>query len=48
MKNVLETIREHLKRQEETRKYSEERVAQFIETRARELEADAEAQRGSS
>jgi DNA-binding response OmpR family regulator len=48
MKNVLETIREHLKRQEETKKYSEERVAQFIETRARELEADTEAQRGSS
>lgn len=48
MKNVLETIREHLKRQEETRKYSEERVAQFIETRARELEADTGAQRGSS
>lgn len=44
VKNVLLTIREHLKRQEETRKYSEERVAQFIETRARELEVETGAQ----
>jgi ActR/RegA family two-component response regulator len=48
VKNVLETIREHLNRQEETRKYSEERVAQFIETRAKELEAETGAQQGSS
>ena len=48
VKNVLETIKEHLNRQKETRKYSEERVAQFIETRAKELEAETGAQQGSS
>jgi len=45
MDNVLKTIREHLKRQQEARKYSEERVAEFIETRAKELEAEEAAQR---
>lgn len=48
VKNVLETIKEHLKRQEAARKYSEERVAQFIETRARELEGEAGARQVSS
>jgi len=48
VKDVLRTIRERLNKQEGTRKYSEERVAQFIETRARELEAETGAQRGSS
>jgi len=48
MENVLKTIKEHLKKQEEARKYSEERVAQFIETRARELEAEARVGQGSS
>jgi len=37
--NVLDTIREHLKKQQEARKYSEGKVTEFIETRARELEA---------
>jgi ActR/RegA family two-component response regulator len=41
METVLKTIGEHLKRQEEARKFSEQRVAEFIETRARELEAEA-------
>jgi len=38
MEKVLSTIREHLKKQQEARKYSEEKVAEFIETRAKELE----------
>ena len=38
---VLKTIEEHLKKQQESRKYSEEKVKEFIETRARELEEDA-------
>jgi len=41
MDNVLKTIREHLKKQQEARKYSEEKVAEFIEARARELEAES-------
>jgi DNA-binding NtrC family response regulator len=36
--DVLKTIEEHLKKQQEARKYSEEKVKEFIETRARELE----------
>jgi len=38
MDSVLNTIKEHLKKQQEAKKYSEEKVAEFIETRARELE----------
>jgi DNA-binding NtrC family response regulator len=38
MDKVLETIREQLKKQEEEKKYSQEKVAEFIETRVRELE----------
>jgi DNA-binding NtrC family response regulator len=41
MNEVLKTIKEHLDKQEEARKYSEGRVAEFIESRARELEAEA-------
>ena len=41
MENVLNTIREHLKKQEEAKRYSEERVAEFIESRAKELEAES-------
>jgi two-component system response regulator AtoC len=48
MENVLRTIREHLKRQREARSYSEERVAEFIEARARELEAETGVAEGSS
>jgi len=36
--NLLNIIREHLGKQEEARKYSQEKVAEFIETRAKELE----------
>jgi DNA-binding NtrC family response regulator len=37
--NLLNTIKEHLKKQQEAKKYSEEKVTEFIETRAREIEA---------
>ena len=37
MESVLQTIRDQRKKQEEERKYSEEKVAEFIETRVREL-----------
>ena len=36
--SVLNIIKEHLKKQQEARKYSEGKVAEFIETRAKELE----------
>jgi DNA-binding NtrC family response regulator len=35
---VLNTIKDHLKKQQQAKKYSEEKVAEFIETRVRELE----------
>jgi len=35
--SVLNTIKEHLKKQQEARKYSEEKVTEFIKTRVREL-----------
>jgi DNA-binding NtrC family response regulator len=35
---VLKTIEEHLRKQQESKRYSEEKVKEFIETRARELE----------
>jgi DNA-binding NtrC family response regulator len=38
MNDALRTIREHLKNQEQTRKYSEQKVTEFIETRAREFD----------
>lgn len=37
MENLLNTIKELLKKQQEEKKYSEEKVAEFIESRAREL-----------
>jgi DNA-binding NtrC family response regulator len=36
---TLSIIREHLKKQEESKKYSQAKVAEFIETRAKEIEA---------
>jgi len=39
MAELLTLINEHLKRQQEERKYSEEKVAEFIITRANELES---------
>jgi len=38
MNKLLDMIKEHLKKQQEAKKYSEKKVAEFIETRARELE----------
>ena len=38
MRDVLRTIEEELKKQQEEKKYSQEKVADFIETRVRELE----------
>ena len=39
--NALSTIKKELKRQREAKRYSQEKVAEFIETRAKELEATA-------
>ena len=39
MIELLTLINDHLKRQQEERKYSEEKVAGFIKTRANELES---------
>ncbi len=36
--SLLETIKRHLTRQQEAKKYSEEKVAEFIRTRVKELE----------
>ncbi len=37
IEKVLKTIRANLKKQQEAKEYSEDKVAEFIETRAREL-----------
>lgn len=37
---ILDTVKEHLKKQQEAKKYSQEKVAAFIETRVRELEKE--------
>ena len=39
--NLLKIVKKHLKRQQEAREYTEEKVGQFIETRIRDLEARA-------
>jgi DNA-binding NtrC family response regulator len=38
MDDLLRTVKEHLEKQERAKKYSEEKVKEFIETRATELE----------
>jgi len=45
MENLLRTIREHLQKQQEAKKYSEEKVKEFIEARAEEHERKARAKR---
>ena len=40
MESVLNTIKEHVKRQKEAKKFSEGKVAEFIEARAREWEEE--------
>ncbi|MEM2971429.1 MAG: response regulator [Candidatus Bathyarchaeia archaeon] len=37
MEKLLKTIKEHLKKQEENKKYSQKKVAEFIETRVKEM-----------
>jgi DNA-binding response OmpR family regulator len=39
---ILETIQEQLKKQEEEKRFSEEKVVEFIETRIKALEATSE------
>jgi len=39
MNKLLETVEEHLKKQQEAKKYSELKVKEFIETRAEEYES---------
>jgi DNA-binding NtrC family response regulator len=41
IENLLRTIKEHLQKQQEAKKFSEEKVKEFIETRAEEHEAKA-------
>jgi len=45
MENLLRTIREHLQKQQEAKKYSEEKVKEFIEARAEEHEKKTRAKR---
>lgn len=40
MDNILNKIKEHLKKQQETKKYNQKKVAEFIETRIKELEEE--------
>jgi DNA-binding NtrC family response regulator len=40
MDKVLQTIKEQLKNQEEEKKYGQEKVTEFIETRVKELEKE--------
>lgn len=42
MEKVLQTIKEELRKQQEEKKYSQEKVAEFIETRVRELKIEKE------
>jgi len=45
MENVLEKIKDQLKKQEEEKRYSQEKVAEFIETRVKELDVGKEVAR---
>ena len=42
MEKVLEAIRDQLKKQQNEKRYSQEKVAEFIETRVRELDIEKE------
>lgn len=42
VEKILATIKEQLKKQEEEKTFSEERIAQFIETRVKELDTEDE------
>jgi DNA-binding NtrC family response regulator len=41
MEHLLSTIKEHLRKQQEAAKYSEEKVKEYIESRAKELDTRA-------
>ena len=43
VEKILQTIKEQLQKQAEEKKYSEAKIAEFIETRVKELEAENEA-----
>jgi DNA-binding NtrC family response regulator len=43
VEKILQTIREQLKKQEEEKSYSEEKVVEFIETRIKALETSGQA-----
>jgi len=42
MEQVLKTIKEELRKQQEEKQYSQQKVAEFIETRVKELEVEKE------
>jgi DNA-binding NtrC family response regulator len=42
IEEFLNTVKEHLKKQKEAQRYSEQKVAEYIETRAREQETKEE------
>jgi DNA-binding NtrC family response regulator len=44
VEKMLQTIKNQLKKQEEEKKYSEEKIAEFIETRVKELDVISETQ----
>lgn len=43
VEKILQTIQEQLKKQEEERRYSEDKVVEFIETRIKDLETSGQA-----
>jgi hypothetical protein len=45
MENLLHKIKEHLQKQREAKRYSEEKVGEFVETCAEEYESKARAKR---
>jgi len=48
VKKVLKTIQEQLSKQQNEKEYSQERVAEFIEARVRELDVEKEATHSSN
>jgi DNA-binding response OmpR family regulator len=40
--DLLKTIRVNLEKQKQAKKYSENKIAEFIETRVKELDAEAQ------
>ncbi|XES76391.1 MAG: response regulator [Candidatus Bathyarchaeia archaeon] len=43
VEKILQTIREQLEKQNEEKRFNEEKVAEFIQTRVQELDSEAEA-----